>query len=328
MFCCPGADPANACSQGRPDMFASEPAIMELLSAAANRSASDYGNGLPNGASLLSHAQPPQGYPQPYMIPPNGYSYYPPAGPHVIQEGSYYMGPPPPHVQHSNNLPWGGGPGNIHTVDTARVIPCRYFPDCRFGASCMFAHPQASPPVVYHTSSPMSPQGIYPGAPFEPSYASHAYYSMIPPSFIPQSSGTPHIIPVPPAGSTPSADTPSGPFTPNGSNHLGSFGSSIPMSPPYNNTTAPPASAPHTMFMNGGPIPVSAAIFQPEILVITIQIMNGHKPSVASESYNGSEVRENLTHIRRSSTKSNRGTSTVRNKPPCAFFPLGKCKNG
>lgn len=169
----------------------------------------------------------------------------------------YYMGPP--QGQLNGTQQWGAGPGSLPPVDTARLIPCRYFPDCRFGAACLFAHPQAPPAVGYYPGSPMSPQALYqgPGAPqYDPSYPPHAYYTMPPPSFISQPNGAPHMMSIPTSGSGPSTDTPSVPFSPNGVNHLSSYGASSPMSPTYNGTPVSQVPSPHAMFINGAPGPV------------------------------------------------------------------------
>ena len=106
-------------SQGSPESYTSDQAILDLLVAAKNKI-------VPNGHQSES------GYPgdttdpaKTYYPPPPGPYYYPgmPVPPPVHPDGSIaYYPPPHPSADHNGGLP------NLPPPDIARMIPCRYFP--------------------------------------------------------------------------------------------------------------------------------------------------------------------------------------------------------
>ncbi|KAG8887199.1 hypothetical protein FRB98_000361 [Tulasnella sp. 332] len=127
----------------------------------------------PAAAAAYEHAMRSAGYW--YMPPPNGiyapYGYMAPPPPeHMMQ--AYYGAPPtmqnqppPPQQQHSPNMSrnpdrqesnGSNGHGSLPPAEVAKVIPCRYFPMCKYGSDCMFAHPQV-PYFNGHTTSPQIP---------------------------------------------------------------------------------------------------------------------------------------------------------------------------
>ncbi|KAG8690490.1 hypothetical protein FRC08_010518 [Ceratobasidium sp. 394] len=133
-----GADPNNSSNQGRPETYTTDPEMLALLQPKQHPS-----QPLPEGF------QPPQDPNAPYN--PAMHPYYYPAPPG--HEGPYppypypMLSPPdgqppvpgfPPATD--GNSP--GGVPNLPPADIARTIPCRYFPVCRYGSSCMFLHPQ------------------------------------------------------------------------------------------------------------------------------------------------------------------------------------------
>ncbi|RXK41585.1 hypothetical protein M231_01084 [Tremella mesenterica] len=146
--------------------------VRELLSASAMVPPP----GLTNDPLLLSILYPqPMGmgmYGMPYM--PS--EYYPP-----YFEGQRYPYPPQhrkdssiepqttpngPATGNSHGVPEGTAPPNLPPAEVAKTIPCRNFPNCKYGTSCVFFHPRQQ-----LTPAP----GYYPGP---PSYAPNGLGSM------------------------------------------------------------------------------------------------------------------------------------------------------
>ncbi|KZP25404.1 hypothetical protein FIBSPDRAFT_1041544 [Athelia psychrophila] len=240
-----GADPHNSSSQGRPLQYTQDPALLELLSFAENK-AGMVPQQHPAGYIHDPNVDPAAQY---YGMPPPGapYGYYPPP---PMQDGSQgYYAPPSAGAEQQ----WPGGPGNLPPADIARFIPCRFFPACRYGASCMFLHPQAP-----YYPGPMSPPAQYPGS-YDP-MAQQGYppnfYSMPPPSFQPPNGMHQHMNAMsPPPGPhhtpppQPMAHAHSGSelispvqghFSPNGAPPPAPYGAMAPVSPSYPHP-APPA---------------------------------------------------------------------------------------
>jgi hypothetical protein len=301
-----------------------------------------------------------------YGMPPQGaYGYYPPGPPMVEGAQGYY--PPPTSV---GDQQWPGGPGNLPPADVARYIPCRYFPACRYGASCMFLHPQGPyyqgsipSPIQYPSPyDPMAQQGYPPN-----------YYAMPPPSFQPPNGVPQHMNPmspqVGPQHHSPIAHARSGSeivspvhFSPNAVPPPIPYGAMSPVTPAYPHPgqapvplsipplpplqqQAPPqvSQSPPAMYHNsqhGAPVPVSPFVARQDASgQYPSQGMNGHAafPEVnggpkspqlqpSTDAYGpGPGYRENVGHARRGSVR--RGSFAGR-KPPCLFFPSGRCKNG
>ncbi|KAF8167704.1 hypothetical protein B0H34DRAFT_792399 [Crassisporium funariophilum] len=349
-----GADPTNSSSQGRPEHYTSDPTILDLLHAAQNKTVR---NEMPHPVYSHDVNEDPE---KPFYAPPppESYTYYPTINPSLstVNEGGGYY-PPQPHPAGENTA--ASGLGNLPPPDVARMIPCRYFPACRYGAQCMFAHPQTPyyqgpmPPVQYSPYDPM-------GNPYVPTY----YPS--PPPF-PQSNGIHPLTPMSPPPGPPHmhARSPSegihpvqGHFSPNGVPPPLPYG---PMSPPVyshpGHVPVPmpipplpplhhqvphhhpgPQSPPNLYGSSTSPVP-PFPVHQdvPVSYSSTVPPSNVNYPEVASsvkqspendqaENYITHPVhREAANHHRRGSI---RRTSFGARKPPCLFFPAGRCKNG
>lgn len=302
------------------------------------------------------------------MPPPGPYGYYPPGPP--IQDGAQAYYPPP--LSAGAEQQWPGGPGNLPPPDVARYIPCRYFPACRYGASCIFLHPQAP-----FYPGPMSPSTQYPG-PYDPmvqqGYPPN-FYPMPPPSFqppqgVPQHMNPmspqpgPHHTPPPPMGHGRSGSEIVSPvqghFSPNGAPPAAPYGAMSPVSPSYPHPGPPPPASlsipplppvqqapqgpqsPQTMYANQHPVPAPPPfIIRQDAVQLPSQGINGHVNGHAFPDVNGGPksplqplpdsygsgqgYREGMGHARRGSIR--RGSFAGR-KPPCLFFPSGRCKNG
>lgn len=122
-----GADPTNSSSQGRPDQYTHDAAILELFASTrenkAPNAASSQGYPQPGGYSQDPNADPSKGY---YAQAHPPYVYYPAMHPGaaMMPDGSmpYYASPPLPSGQ---NQPDAGGLSNLPPPEVARMIPCR-----------------------------------------------------------------------------------------------------------------------------------------------------------------------------------------------------------
>ncbi|KAJ4485914.1 hypothetical protein J3R30DRAFT_3282740 [Lentinula aciculospora] len=337
-----GADPMSASAEGPPQAYTQDPSILEILSSAQAKIVS-----LPPSHENGFYPQA-NGDVYPPAIP---YSYYPPYNTSLPEGAIYY--PPPPQPQVDSQSMAAPGLGNLPPPDIARQIPCRYFPACRYGSACLFAHPQG--PFI---SGPLPPPAQYP-TPYDPmntNYPPNDYYPMSAPSFpqhplpngmnplMSSPNGAPAVHPpemLPPPQAFSPNGAPPAPFTivspvgepapylpqPYHQPPLPSQPQQQPMPPNmYNNTSAP---APSFVVSNGihpyPPIPVSPSVGYPDG-VINSPPLNSQSDTFAPVP-TGPPVshREPAGHPRRSSIR--RGSFTSR-KPPCLFFPAGKCKNG
>lgn len=349
-----GADPLNGSSQARPDQYTSDPAILDLLNYAQNKVT-------PNGVAThevaysqdASHDADKAYYPSP---PPSGpYSYYPTINPALsaVGEGGVYYPPAPP--QSASEMASVNNIGNLPPPEIARLIPCRYFPACRYGVQCLFAHPQ---PTYYQGSVP--PSIPYPGydpmgAPYAPPYypVAQSYH---------QQNGVHPMSPVSPPPSGPhmmhsrSASEVLSPsqahFSPNGLTPSVPYGSlppsgyphtPIPMSLPppphlHHQSHPPPApQSPPNMYHNPSAAPPfvvhqdAPGQYSQLPNPVNYQDIDGTIKSPPSngqtDTYPPQPVhRDGVGHHRRG-TGARRGTFASR-KPPCSFFPSGRCKNG
>ncbi|KAK7463903.1 hypothetical protein VKT23_005838 [Stygiomarasmius scandens] len=333
-----GADPSAAGS------LSQNPEILDLLNAAQSKMAT--------GNTSADQSYPPN----PDSYPPANYPYYPTLNgpPPPIPEGAVFYSP-------DAQLAHNPGPGNLPPPEIARLIPCRYFPACRYGASCMFAHPQTP-----YFQGPMPPPAQYP-APYDPNYAPN-YYSMPPPSFqpppppngpVPMSSiPSPPVGPPmsgPPQNEMPPPPPPPAPFSPNGAPPSMPYNAMSPMMSPsayphpgppgpplpplYHQQPPPPPPQPQSqpsyppnpqappfnVQPNGpyppGPVPVPVPY--PDMNNITKSPTLNSQPDNYGPQIN--PVRDPMPHNRRGNIR--RGSLGAR-KPPCMFFPAGKCKNG
>jgi len=105
---------------------------------------------MPMGAYLPPHAM---------YLPPQHHT----DGQNGVENGASVPKPSSGEQQHANGVTWTPGPGGLPPKAVAQTIPCRYFPDCRFGSSCWFLHPGADssnpspPPSNQQDSQPPRP---------------------------------------------------------------------------------------------------------------------------------------------------------------------------
>ncbi|GJJ09827.1 hypothetical protein Clacol_004051 [Clathrus columnatus] len=166
-----GADPNNASTQGRPETYTTDPYILHLLAVARG--------------DVTPYPEPAM-HPQYYSYPP----YY-----QYVQDSWYLHHHPQPPAQQEDHQPdpadstsntpptTNTTTGNSSVISTnpssypglpppevARNIPCRYFPACRYGSSCLFLHPMtpyfpgslpppAQYPHMYYPPLTYAPQG-------------------------------------------------------------------------------------------------------------------------------------------------------------------------
>lgn len=143
--------------------------------------------------AILAILYPPQ-IPSPqYGLPPASGHFVP--GPSPVQPSEFgYYGHPQEHTpfpggQHRQSMSQerGNDAAKLPPVEVAKSIPCRNFPNCRFGDACVFQHPQA----------------FYPPAPYQPAEFAHGgfpvmpmFYGMPPASpFVPLDAQTPAFAP-------------------------------------------------------------------------------------------------------------------------------------
>lgn len=299
-----------------------------------------------------------------YAPPPQDVypTYYPSlnsAPPPPLPEGAIYYPPPPPH--HMGEGHASGGVGNLPPPEVARFIPCRYFPACRYGSSCLFAHPQ--PPYF---QGPLPPPTSF-APPYDPmasqGYAPN-YYPVPPPSFQ-QPNGVHPMTPLSPPpgpsmghGRSPSEivspsqahftatgipSLPYGSVPPSAYSHPGQVPIPMPISPlpplhPQSTLPPPGPQSPINMYNNATspvpPFPVqqdTAGQYPPPSAnpSVNYQDINGVVKSPPlnqqADMYNGPTHRDGMVHNRRGAGR--RGSFGGR-KPPCLFFPAGRCKNG
>jgi hypothetical protein len=88
----------------------------------------------------ILYPQPPYGFqpPPPHYMGVQGYSneFYPQPGP-----GFY------PSHSRKDMSPSGANGANLPPVEVAKTIPCRNFPNCKYGSACAFYHPGAFYPA-------------------------------------------------------------------------------------------------------------------------------------------------------------------------------------
>ncbi|KAJ3514394.1 hypothetical protein NLJ89_g2409 [Agrocybe chaxingu] len=342
-----GADPSNASSYGRPEVYTSDTVILEFLRIAQNKVALDA-----NASQQPAHDGQDDPEKRHYAHAPDAYTYYPTINPSlstVNEAGAYY--PPAPPQFSADASP--NGLGHLPPPDVARMIPCRYFPACRYGAQCMFAHPQ--PPFF---QGPMPPAQYPPYDPMANPYVQQ-YYPPPQPSF--QQPPPPLNGPMTPMSPPPGAplmharspsevvSPPLGPFSPNGAPPV-PYG---PMSPPvYSHPGQGHVSMPvppsHSQQPHPHPGPQSPNLYHPSTSPVphypvhqdaypppgppNVSYDPAHLNGVPAPLENGlpdfsnhPNPRDGLNNHRRGS---GRRPSFGARRPPCLFFPAGRCKNG
>ncbi|KAF5323437.1 hypothetical protein D9611_005720 [Ephemerocybe angulata] len=340
-----GADPNNASSQGRPEQFTSDPAIVELLRSFQSPPPPEVVHN-----NIYANDDPAKGYYAP-PPPPGPYGYYPPMHPVMSPMGDGPVYYPQQPQQHSDLHVNAGGAGHLPPPDVARMIPCRYFPACRYGAQCMFAHPQGPfappppPPGQYPPFDPSlgSPYGYYPPPPPPQPYQNGAPMSPLSPQPMPPHpmhgrSPSEIVSPTFPNGGPPPPPLgPYGPMPPTNYPHPGPVPvpMSVPPLPPMHHQPPPPSGpapqSPSAMY-NNAPIPFpgpDGQYYPPPPPPMAYPEMDG---KVATPTGMNGQAEGFIPHhhphpngIRRGVPRRN---SFKAHKTPCAFFPSGRCKNG
>ncbi|KAJ7675375.1 hypothetical protein B0H17DRAFT_1161618 [Mycena rosella] len=313
-----GADPTNASSQGLPGSYTTDPTILGMLNYALSTRSQGPAPPHENGYD----ANDPNTYSHP---PPGNYPYYPTISSAPPPE-MYY---PHPQMHMENN---GPRHNNLPPPEVASAIPCRYFPACRYGTSCLFQHPQGPyfqgplpPPAQYPTSYEQMP-----AQPYAPTY-----YPVSPPSFPPAMNGQHPMASHPQQG-------PPMPFQPewrprhalwsdftHDVAHVFPPGQaplpmSIPPLPPLHHQPPPPPApqSPQAAYNPSSPPPAphSSFVMQPSPAAQYPPVNgNGSSPQLNPQPDVMGLGRDGPGASRR---------GTARRVPPCIFFPTGRCKNG
>ena len=347
-----GADPVNASSQGLPESYTAEPAILELLQNAPRKELSNgflgqqpvFANGAPEDSDKVFYPQPPH----------DTYTYYPTINPSLstVNEPGVYYPPMPPADGVSAN-----GMGNLPPPDVARLIPCRYFPACRYGAQCMFAHPQTNyyqgpmPSVQYPPYDPMAHQYVsqyYPSPP--PFQQPHNMSPMSPPPGPPvMHARTPSEVVSPSLGhfsptTAPPGAVPYGPMSPPVYPHPSQVPMGMSPMPALSQQQPHPAHPPPVPQSHPNLYNASASTVPPFALhqdapggpyPIAVPPPNHNYPDTnIIRSPENPQVENYNTHPNHRDGGNNHRRGTGRRpsfnsrKPPCLFFPAGRCKNG
>lgn len=277
--------------------------------------------------------------------------------PHFFQPG-FYPGAPAPYVPRKDSAANGaaanGVPANANLppAEVAKTIPCRNFPNCKYGAACMFFHPAQMP-------------GFFPGAPgyapyeggFMPYAPNGAPFYPGAQEFIPSANGEPtaqpeqqngqegqqpqpqdssNSTPHPPSAHTP-AFVPGGMQVPGmlpeeGANGAPQYLGSPPqgyMSPPMMASQGPPMSNDPAFYATSPPQ------FQP---FMPNGVFPGHPRRQSFGQFNGPKFGHGKKPSFSGGPKpwgpggragaSHLGQWKDGHPPPCAFFREGKCRNG
>ncbi|KAJ7293095.1 hypothetical protein C8J57DRAFT_15981 [Mycena rebaudengoi] len=346
-----GADPTNGSSQGRPEQYTSDPTILGMLNFARSQLPQDAVAPQENGYDTNENT---------YAQPPGNYPYYPSIN-SAPPPDMYYPPPPPPHMGMDN----GERHNNLPPPEVASAIPCRYFPACRYGSSCLFLHPQGPyfpgplpPPAQYPNSYDQMPPQTYAPTyyPVPPSFPSHIN-GQHPMGSVPPQQGPP---PMAMNGHHPSSEMMSsqqGHFSPNGAptlaygpispimySHPGQapLPMAIPPLPPLHhhqppppasqsstasfNPSSPPSATPSTFVVQQGPLsPYPPPNGNGTVHYSEVNGAGAKSPQLNPQPDNGGPGRDQ--NNRRGSTR--RGSFANRKPVPvCIFFPTGRCKNG
>ncbi|KAF8338063.1 uncharacterized protein EI90DRAFT_3013387 [Cantharellus anzutake] len=347
-----GANPYN----GRPETYTSDETILNILAGARTSWGASHsvppspvpgvvGEGAQNGDTTSYSADeqypPPHVYYRPMGAPggedPSYAGYY-------LPEGAYYL-PPPPLIQGEYSPPHAAGAyhgQNMPPPEVTKNIPCRYFPACRYGASCAFAHPQPTPyfpgmpapqypaydskaPVPY--PPPFYPTPNYPPPPHVQQQPTHSQDASPPPSTSPQQDGQftappppgPYMLPPPPQ-----AYYLAGPYPPQVSH----------VAPYPGPSTSPTQNTHYRQDSNGGfqypyhplPVPQPNGHMPPSPTHVDTEFRKTGESTGFPPSQNG--PREgSFNGFRRGRPSFSNGGPRKTNLP-CMFFPSGKCRNG
>lgn len=351
LFFPSGADPSFAITHGSPDTYTTNPEIIQLLKNASLKGLPPQDHPYPQDL----HSDPSKRF-YPAPIPP--YGYYPSIAPvPSLPDGSpaYYQPPPVPVGEN-------GAYGNLPPPDVARFIPCRYYPACRYGSSCLFAHPQGPfypgpPPAPTQYPPPYDPMSQQQYTPsYYPPPSSFHPPAPVPPHMNPVSPPPPSSIHTPPHPPMVHARSTSDALSPVQTPVQAPYASMSPASPSYSQpphvplplsiptlpppqqpATAPGPQSPQSMYPNG---PVSAPPFGvrqesspyppgPHVHSPYPEVNGGPKSPVLSQGENFGPppaFRQGMNHNRRGGMR--RGSFGGNRKPACLFYPAGRCRNG
>ncbi|OCF72886.1 hypothetical protein I204_06115 [Kwoniella mangroviensis CBS 8886] len=141
--------------------------------------------GLTNDPLMLSilYPQPMYGIPPQFMgMPPHEFyqqpGFYPADAQQQQQRGMFIPPPAGPTGQRKDGVtasPNGGNPNNLPPAEVSKTIPCRNFPNCKYGNSCVFFHPRHQP------FFPAGPGPIGPNGQFIPQGYENGYPAPYPP---------------------------------------------------------------------------------------------------------------------------------------------------
>jgi len=350
-----GAIPAHASTQGLPEQYTSDATIVELLRTAAIPKVN---SDVPPQDPRFIH-DPNVGPPKAYYMPhPGPYAYYPGIPVPPLPEGAvpYYPPPAPPALtppSGDDQAPPSGGSNlsNLPPPEIARLIPCRYFPACRYGASCIFAHPQGP-----YYPGPMPPPPQYPSPYEQPPYPPNFYPMPVPPPQFQPPNGVPpphHLSPVSPQSAAQPIPQPPPQFV-----HQRNSSEIVPpLQIPFNSSGAPvpppgpygPMSPVSPSYPHPGQHPVPLSVPPPPPVHAPTQgpqspsapYPQSAPPSVPHQRYSASSEQTGAQRSPpqegfgpRGDRRANGGPAFRRpsfggsRKPPCLFFPSGRCRNG
>ncbi|KAI0003782.1 hypothetical protein BJV74DRAFT_881593 [Russula compacta] len=351
-----GANPAHASAHGLPEQYTSDVTVVELLRAAAIPKVNP--DAPPQDPRFIHdpNVGPPKAY---YMPHPGPYAYYPGIPVPPLPEGAmpYYPPPPappassPPSADDQTPPSAGNNVSNLPPPEIARLIPCRYFPACRYGASCIFAHPQGP-----YYPGPMPPPAQYPSPYEQPPYAPNFYpIPAPPPQFQPPNGILPphHLSSVSPQSATQPIPPPPPQFVHQRSTSeivpplqipFNSSGAPVPAPGPYGPMSPVSPSYPHPSQLSvplSVPPPPPAHASTPGPLSPTAPYPQPAPSSVAHQRYHASSEQNGTQKsppqegfVPRGDRRSSGGPGFRRpsfggsRKPPCLFFPSGRCRNG
>ncbi|KZT55017.1 hypothetical protein CALCODRAFT_485065 [Calocera cornea HHB12733] len=226
-----GADPNNNSAQGRPDSYSEDGTILELLASARAKLENPAPQAAPAQSvptnyitygEQVSYAAYPQAYYPEGMVPapyaPYQYMYRPdmmaPPPPPEQQQQPQLQQPSQSPVQRSEN-----GSAGLPPPEIAKTIPCRFYPACRYGSQCLFAHPDTVPAAQPAPAQAPGPAYGYPMPPVAYSYASPPYdpSGMSYGPYYMTAGGMPGYPPMGPMASPPFPPAPGGPHQRSGS---------------------------------------------------------------------------------------------------------------
>ena len=240
--------------------------------------------------------------------------------------------PPSADDQRSTLISAGINVSNLPPPQIARRIPCRYFPACRFGASCIFAHPRVLP--LQHLSPNDQPPNFYPRpAPplqFQPPNGVPPPHQL---SLVSLQWATQPVPPPPPHNISEIGPHLQIPFNSPGAPVLapGPYGPMPLVSPSY------PHPGRHVL-LSVPPPPLAQALIGPQSS--SVPYPQSASPSVLQQRYpvpseqNGAQKLPPQEGFGQCGDRSIGGPGFRRSsfgggrRSPCLFFPSGRCRNG